>query len=92
MLIVDMYLDRCYFSTFPTSRLNHDPAMTGQKPGRTIRSFAKRIGEGVQSSTMNVACATRERNLARRTEDISGSNTLQNIIDRNLSSELFNFF
>ncbi len=26
--------------------------MTGQKPGRTLRSFAKRIGEGVQSSTV----------------------------------------
>ena len=64
----------CFFSTVPTSRLNHDPAMTGQKPGRTIRSFAKRIGEGVQSSTANVACATWERNLARRAEDISGSN------------------
>lgn len=77
MHVQELYLNsRYFFSRFQlTSRLNHDPAMTGQKPGRTIRSFAKRIGEGVQSSTANVASATWERNLARRTEDISGSNT-----------------
>lgn len=32
---------------YPTNSL---PAMTGQKPGRAIRGFARRIGEGVQSS------------------------------------------
>ena len=66
-----MWFDLFFFYKFPTSRLNHDPDMTGQKPGRTIRNFAKRIGEGVQSSSTDRQL--RERNLARHTEDISGS-------------------
>ena len=39
--------------------LSHWPlAMTGQKPGRSLRGFAKRIGEGVRSSNSSDGPAT----------------------------------
>jgi len=36
--------------------------MTGQKPGHTIRGFAKRVGEGVRNSLMRYgSCEVSER-------------------------------